>query len=175
MFKRISFWQLIPFVVLALIVSGCKVALAPNYDKELVAAITNSSTVAMQFFASITSGTTNKTFKDRAETYAKLIGQFDALEIQARVRVQPWNQASEKIKELLTKTLVQIAKDPNIKADMDKDSPTAYAMYAISNIFRKMKTTDEKVGMTADEVAGFKSTFDFSMDQALTYENYLER
>ena len=155
-----------PFAVL-LLASACVTQLAPDYDRALVERLNSTNVGLMEFFASTSSGTRVTSFGERKPTYDSLIGRLNALVIQARSRPIPENSVTEKVNAALEKRGVQIVDDG--------DTPTATALEKISETMVKMRDTDLKQGVTPFEVAAFKGQVSIYMDQAMTYENYLER
>ena len=154
-------------IALLLLVSACVTQLAPDYDQALVNRLNSTNEALMEFFASASQGVKPSAFGDRKATYDNLIGRLDALIIQARSRPIPENSVTEKVNEVLEKRGVQILDDG--------DTPSATALQRISETMVKMRDTDQKQGVTAFEVAAFKGQVSIYMDQAMTYENYLER
>lgn len=150
-----------------LLVSACATKLAPNYDKALVDGLISTNVKLMEFFASTSSGTTKDTFATRTNTYSNIIGRLDALVIQSRARPIPTNDITKKVNEYLEKKGVQILDGG--------DTPSATALEKISETMSKMRDTDIKQGVTAFEVAAFKGQVVIFMDQAMTYESFLER
>ena len=159
--------KLVIIISIALIIGGCPALLAPNYDKALVDGLTSINTNTMEFFASVSGGTKNVDFSERKDKYSSLIGGFDALAIQAKARPVPKNKVTDKVNELLDKRGVAILNDD--------EAPSSTAITKISETLEKMKSTDQKQGVTAHEVLAFKNQVTIYMDQALTYESFLER
>lgn len=153
--------------IVLLLLPGCAAQLAPDYDQALVDGLVSINTEVMQYFASVSSGTTKDTFSEREDSYNKLIGSLDALEIQAKARPFPKNDATEKINEFLSERGVNM-----LESD---EAPSAYALKKISETITKMRDTDKKQGITAVEVLAFKGQTVIYLDQALTYESFLER
>ncbi|NIW84999.1 MAG: hypothetical protein GWN09_00060 [Gammaproteobacteria bacterium] len=152
---------------LVLLASACATTLAPNYDKALVDGLTATNMKLMEHFAATSAGTASDTFDKRESTYNNLIGRLDALVIQARARPIPKNYVTEKVNAYLEKRGVQILDGG--------DTPSATALEKISGTMVKMRDTDKKQGVTPFEVAAFKGQVVIFMDQALTYETFLER
>lgn len=168
MLKRVTYWQSILLVFVALTLGGCAAALAPSYDKELVDGLISNNTAALEFLASLSLGTTKETFESqRKEKYSIIIGRFDGLAIQAGARPVPKNNVTEAINGFLSKRGASISGDT--------DAPSAHAIAQISVTFSKMRNTDAKQGLTVVEVQAFKNQVVIYMDQALTYERFLER
>lgn len=158
-------WLTLAFGVLLL--SACAARLAPSYDKTLVDGITTVNTNVMELFASVSSGTKAATYSKRQATYDKLIGQLDALAIQANARPEPKSKITQAVNEALRKRGIPVVDSSG--------TPSAAALDAISGTLAKMKQTDKKQGLTAFEVKAFKGQVAIYMDQALTYENFLNR
>jgi len=154
-------------IALLLLTSACVTQLAPDYDRALVERLNTTNVALMEFFASTSPGVKQTSFAERKKTYDSLIGQLDALTIQARSRPIPENAVTEKVNAALEKRGVQILDDG--------DTPSATALEKISEAMVKMRDTDLKQGVTPIEVAAFKGLASIYMDQAMTYENYLER
>ena len=159
------------WIISFLFLSACATTLAPSYDQAIVNGLQSTSQKLMQFFASTTSGTTSGTaraaFDDRQVTYDNIIGSLDALVIQARARPIPKNSVTERVNAALEKRGVRVL-------DGD-DAPSASAMQEISKTMVKMRDTDRKQGVTAFEVLAFRNQVEIYLDQAITYETYLER
>jgi hypothetical protein len=141
--------------------------MAPNYDKAIVDGLTSTNTKLMELFASTSSGTSKENFEQREKTYNSLIGSLDALTIQAKARPVPKNKITEKVNEYLTSRGVNV-----LEGD---DAPSATALAKISESIVKMRDTDKKQGVTATEVSAFKGQVVIYLDQAITYESFLER
>ncbi|MGV6808818.1 MAG: hypothetical protein ACWA5U_02980 [bacterium] len=154
------------FFVLGL--SACSASLAPNYNKVVVDGLISHSESLMTLFATIAGGTQTKTFPQRAPNYARLIGQLDALTIHARARPVP--------NKKLLNTVNQYLQDRDQQPFMVmSDIPSVGALEKINQVLLKMRDTDKKQGLTAFEVAAFKGIVVIHLDQALTYENFLQR
>ncbi|MFT6254463.1 MAG: hypothetical protein ACJATV_000712, partial [Granulosicoccus sp.] len=57
----------------------------------------------------------------------------------------------------------------------ENSAPSAYALQQVSNQLVKMKQVDCQSGLTKNVVALFKNAVTTSMDQAITYESFLNR
>ncbi|MGO3182660.1 MAG: hypothetical protein ACTIJ9_07495 [Aequorivita sp.] len=128
---RLSFLTLLSAVLLL----GCHAALAPAYDQAIVQKVTESTELAMQFFAEVDGGTHSDNFYSRQTTYNKLIGAFESLKLQAKARPVPKNIALDKINTLL--------QEKGSSAITD-DYPSAFAFEQIANTFRRMKKIDRE-------------------------------
>lgn len=154
------------FSILAFL-TGCTAQLAPLYDKAIVDNITTSNKEIMTLFASVSNGTTSSSFQTRADNYNKAIGSIDALEIQTKARPIPKSDIVEAVNEWLSKR-----ETDKITEDL---APSAIALKGISNTLTKMRDTDSKQGLTSFEVMAFKKQTSIYMDQAITYESFLQR
>jgi len=155
------------WLLLLISTAGCSTQLAPDYDKAIVDGLIQTNTEMMEFFASIVDGTKPQSFVDREKTYIKLIGKFDALALQAGARPIPSNEITQKITQRLEERGFTIVDDGK--------GPSATAMIKIAETLQKCRDTDKKQGVTKTEVALFKGQASIYMDQALTYEQFLER
>ncbi len=167
---RLTFqlWQKI-FLVQLLFLVGCATQLAPAYDKNVADGLNASSVDAMTLFATMSSGTKAQDFATRADRYANLIGKLDALALAAGARPLPKNKVTDSINRFLEK------RGASVLSDDDATPPSAYAIRQISATLSKMRDTDQKQGVTAYEVIAFKGQASIYFDQAITYENFLQR
>lgn len=164
--KYVNIRTAIPLFLVLLLV-GCATQLAPNYDKAIVDGLTSTNVKLMEHFASVSSGTNNSTYSQRKDTYNSLIGNLDALAIQAESRPMPDNRVIKKIDKFLEKRgLNPLGVD---------DAPSATALKNMSKQIVMMRDTDEKQGITPIEAQTFKGNVVIFMDQALTYESFLKR
>ncbi len=154
------------FLLFLILLSGCKATLAPAYDQAIVDRVTQSSELAMRFFAEVEGGTESERFGQRESTYNILIGAFESLKLQAKARPVPENVALEKINELLQ------AKGSNA---VSGEYPSAFAFEKIAETFRKMKEIDSRQGLKPLALQAFKGQVEIFLDQAITYESFLKR
>jgi hypothetical protein len=159
--------NVVVMAVLTSIVVGCATQLAPLYDKALVDGITAVNTDVMTLFASMAGGSVKGTYQERSDKYDKAIGTVDALAIQSAARPVPTNRGSEAANKWLEKRHVPPLTEGEI--------PSAIALREISKTIQKMRETDQKQGVTATEVSAFKNQVVIYMDQAVTYEAFLQR
>lgn len=166
-------------LVLAFSVAGCAVQLAPPYDKAVVEGLNTANTETMTLLASVDNGTNNdddkRTFPAREEKYNALIGKLDALAILAGARPMPKNPVVEAISRLLAKRHEKASAGAEPLKDDDSTPPSAHAIRRISGTLAKMRDTDRKQGVTAYEAKAFKGQVEIYFDQAITYENFLQR
>jgi len=154
------------FLLALFLFGGCEVTLAPAYDQAIVEKVTESSDLAMRFFAEVAGGTSSETFGVREPIYNVLIGAFESLKLQAKARPVPENVALEKINELLQ------AKGSNA---ISGEYPSAFAFEKIAETFKKMKHTDRENGIKPLALQAFKGQVEIFLDQAITYESFLKR
>ena len=153
--------------VLLFFVTACVTTLAPNYDKAIVDGLVSVNERMMEHFAASSSGVSASTYHKREKDYNSIIGTLDALAIQAKVRPIPRNNITEKVNENLRTRGIEIPEDEGV--------PSATALEKISETITKMRDTDKKQGVTSFEVRAFKGQTVIYLDQALTYESFLER
>ena len=159
--------KLIPTLAVVLTFSACATQLAPPYDKALVDGMASTNKEVMSLFATASGGTSQGSFDTRAASYNKAIGGVDALEIQAKARPLP----KTKVTEIANKYLTQ----RGLPALTDDQIPSATALHKVSETITKMRDTDRKQGLTGMEVRAFKGQAAVYLDQAITYESFLER
>jgi hypothetical protein len=167
MTRKVLNWHLLILIPLFLMLTGCATKLAPSYDKAIVDGLISANTTVMEFFASVSGGTQKDTFDQRKEKYSNLVGRFDALALQAKARPVPNNKIIDKINDFLSKR--------NVPIPDDSETASVTAMAKISETLVKMRDTDKKQGVTGYEVQAFKNQVTIYLDQALTYESFLER
>ena len=160
-------WKASVTLFMALTLGACATQLAPNYDKALVEGITAVNAQAMELFAAVSSGTKAASFPSREEKYNQVIGRLDALVIQAGARPVPKNKVADAVNDALKKRGIDLL--------ADDETPSATALKKISATLVKMRDTDRKQGITPYEALAFKNQAAIYMDQALTYESFLER
>lgn len=154
-------------ILLATLMVACTTQLAPLYDKVILDGITLANREAMTLFASAANGLEKESYGARAERYNQLIGSLDALEIQARARPVPKTKNIAAVNGWLEKR--------GLPAVTDDEIPSATAIGKISTSLKKMRDTDHKQGVSATEVQAFRNQVAIYMDQAITYESFLER
>ena len=154
---------------LAILVSGCAVQLAPPYDKAIADGLATANTETMTLLASVSAGTKSATYSKREDKYNDLIGKLEALALQAGARPMPKNKVTDAINKALEK------RDGKALPDDDVTPPSAHAIHKVAETLTKMRDTDKKQGVTAFEVTAFKGQIVIYFDQAITYENFLQR
>jgi hypothetical protein len=157
----------VTLIFLITILTSCTVQLAPKYDAALFNGLTNANVKIMELFASVSSGTNNSTFSQRDKNYNAVIGLIDALALQSKARPIPENSITEKVNTYL--------ESKGIAPMTDKGAPSANSLEEVSKNLSKMKEVDSKMGLKSNVVKVFKNAVIISMDQALTYESFLDR
>ncbi len=152
---------------ISLFISGCATQLAPKYDIALYQGISNANAKVMELFAWLASGSEAASFSKREAIYNATIGLIDALIIQAKARPMPDSTLVKKINSYLEQR--------GMSALSDAASPSATALETLSSTLVKMKELDKASGLKPKLVALFKNAAVISMDQALTYESFLNR
>jgi hypothetical protein len=171
MYRTLAAWSRARLLAVAfsLFLVGCATQLAPPYDKVVVDGLNGANTATMTFLAATSAGTDKATFSAREAQYNALIGRLEALAIEAGARPMPKNKITDLVNKLLEKRGAQPL------ADDDETPPSAHAIKRIAETLTKMRDTDRKQGVTAYEVQAFKGQCVVYFDQALTYENFLQR
>lgn len=166
--KQWSYARLLLLVAVLSLV-GCATQLAPPYDKSIAEGLSAANTEAMTLIASTSQGTDKSTFAPREDKYNTLIGKLDALALSAGARPMPKNKVTDAINRILEK------RGGKPLDDDDATPPSAHSIRKVAETLTKMRDTDRKQGVTAHEVRGFKGQLVIYFDQAITYENFLER
>jgi hypothetical protein len=164
-------WSYTHFLLVAifLAMAGCSTQLAPPYDKNVAEGLSAASTETMTLLATASQGTENSTFSSREEKYNELIGKIEALALSAGARPMPKNKVTDSINKVLNNR-----GGKPIEND-DSTPPSAHSIKKIADALTKMRDTDKKQGVTAYEVRAFKGQILIYFDQAITYENFLQR
>lgn len=160
-------WRILLALLALLLAAGCATQLAPAYDKAIVDGLRSSNREAMILFATLAAESESKSYPARAATYNQLIGTLDALEMQSRARPMPKGAGHEAANKLLEKRGLPVVGDD--------EAPSATALNRMSAILSKMRDTDRKQGLSPTEVQAFKGQMSIYMDQAMTYEAFLQR
>jgi hypothetical protein len=77
------------FLLVMLSISGCALRLVPDFDRTIVDGLSKANEQTQVFLASVQKGTKPSGFSARKGTYNSLIGQFEALRVQAAARPAP--------------------------------------------------------------------------------------
>ncbi len=146
--------------------SACTITLAPSYDADLYRGINTLNSQVLALFVSVPAG--GDSCDAHTATYDKVIGLSEALAMQSRARPMPDNKIINKLTELL--------KDSEQDFDLSDEPPSAGSLDEIQKVLTKMKIDhcdDGKVGIIAKQT--YKVAIVTSMDQAITYEAFLNR
>ncbi len=148
-----------------LMLAGCTIKLAPDYDPSIVDGLTKANQDAHVFFASVAAGSDRTDYPKKEGTYDQLIGEIDALRLDAAARPEP---PPPEFLGLLA------SKHPN-DAPPQLKSPTPEILGNMAKRLTAMRVHHRDHGLSADDVEDAKLSFDQKMDQALTYEKALKR
>jgi hypothetical protein len=159
--------QVVAAFGMVLLFAACSMRMAAHYDQAVVDGLTAISEETMTQLAANAGGTRAATYAKRQKSYNELIGRIDALILQMRARPMPKNRFLERVNENLAVRGIQVLKDDQ--------TPSAGALKQVLRTVEKMQEVDKKQGLTATEVTAFKHQVMIYLDQALTYENFLER
>ncbi|MCP4318202.1 MAG: hypothetical protein GY789_19860, partial [Hyphomicrobiales bacterium] len=85
------------FTILAtlMVLSGCAIKLAPDYDKSIIDGLTKANEQTLILFATVSSGVSSATYAKREEAYNTQIGMFEAIAIQIKARPVPRSQIKQ--------------------------------------------------------------------------------
>lgn len=164
-------WSSVRLLGLAIFfsVAGCATQLAPPYDKNVAEGLGAANTETMILLAAASQGTDKSSFSSREDKYNNLIGKLDAIALSAGARPMPKNKVTDAINKLLVKRGVKPIDDD------DSTPPSSHSIKKIAETLTKMRDTDKKQGVTAFEAQAFKGQIAVYFDQAITYENFLQR
>lgn len=152
--------------------TSCAVSLSPKFDQNIIDELGASSTEVFQLMAAISEGTSNADFDKRNDEYNSVIGRLEALELQIDARPIPKNKLLEKTIGKVNKRLQEKGITTVSATDI---APSATAVKHIMENILKMKATDKRQGVTATELKAFKGNVQIYLDQAITYESYLNQ
>ncbi|WP_336751768.1 hypothetical protein [Aeromonas hydrophila] len=171
MLVALNRWPYVSVLLVAVLLSiaGCATQLAPPYDKNVAEGLVAANTESMTLMAAVSQGTDKNSFSSREEKYNELIGKLDALALSAGARPMPKNKVTDAINKLLEK------RGGKPIDDDDSTPPSAHSIKRIAETLVDMRNVDRKQGVTAYEVQTFKRQLVIYLDQAITYENFLQR
>ena len=159
---------LLVFFACLLLLVGCTVKLAPDFDRAILDGLIKTNEQTLVHFAAVSLGVKSANFGEREATYNSLIGKFDALRIQVLSRPTP--------QPMLARLLGIGASGASKPDDIEVfAAPTAKILVKVIGTLIKMRDTDRDIGLSSFIVEGFKRSYEASIDQALTYEKALER
>jgi hypothetical protein len=162
---------LVLFLGACLFDAGCAVSLAPKFDQNIVDNLSVTSTEIFQLLAEVSAGTAKTDYDKRDAKYNHVIGKLEALALQINARPVPKNKIVSKIIGKANDRLKQRGVSTLISSG--DTAPSATAIKNVLANIRKMKDTDKLQGVTAFEVQAFKGNIELFLDQALTYERFL--
>ena len=120
----------------------------------------------LQLFAALAGPGARPPYAEREATYNELIGSFDSLRIQALARPVSDSRIAE---ELVASAGVDL-KTEDIK---DIQNPTPEILQKIIDTLTRMRQVDSEGRLSAGMLPGFKTPYEISIDQALTFEQAL--
>lgn len=152
--------------------SSCTVSLAPRFDQNIVDELSTSSVDVFGLLAEVADGVSKESFDKRSDEYNSVIGRLDALELQIEARPMPENKVLEKIMSKVNKKL----QDKGLATISATDTaPSATAVKNIMANITQMKAADKHEGLNMLTVKTFRGDIQLYLDQAITYESYLNR
>lgn len=163
-FRLVRVRLLAAFLLLGGLLAACTTQLAPAYSPALVQGLQTLNQQAMQLFAQTAGGVPQATFPQRQETYTALIGQANALANLARARPDPAGLPKFVESKLRDWTKVQTFA-----------APTGDILTKIAGGLSTMRDSDQQAGLTPQEAQLFQGGFNIDIQQALMYENALNR
>ena len=154
-----------------LLISGCTIRLAPQFDQQIVDNLSNTSIQLLEHLAAVSGGVSKSDFEKRAETYNNLIGEIEALELRIKARPVPESRIGNKVINKANETLQK--KGITTLLTANDIAPSATALSQIRKNIETMKKADAENGLSPTEVQAFKGNIVLFLDQALTYERHL--
>lgn len=155
-------------IVIAIFFASCKAQLAPHYDKAVAQGVRDISTLTLEFFSSSDGGLLYENIETSNKSYSRIIGLTESVIVQSNTRPIPDNKAIKKINQQLAKKGLNLL-------DVSKELPSTEALRNVLKQINKLKETQGIRDVSALEIRTFKGNILISLDQALTYENYLKR
>jgi hypothetical protein len=162
---------LICFALCMLLAAGCATQLAPLYDQAIFDGLTATNKDVQTLFASLGASVTKESYAGRADTYTRIVGSLNALEMQAKARPLPSSNRIDEINTVLAKSgLTPLALDPQFSA-----FPSARAIHGASGTLQMMSNIDRQSGLRGDELRAFENQASTFLSQAIAYETFLKR
>ncbi|TBA72902.1 hypothetical protein [Rhizobium ruizarguesonis] len=169
--SRSLYCRIAYLLIVGAFVAACTTQLAPSYDASIFEGLTASNKDVQTLFASLTPAVSNKTYGAREPVYNHIIGQLDALEIQARSRPIPSPITLERANTMLSSNgLGPLSNDSKFT-----DFPSARSIHDASETIKKMRLVDQRDGLRGAEISAFENQTDVYLAQAITYEAFLKR
>lgn len=153
--------------------SSCAASLAPKFSQGILDNLSSSSTDIFQLFAEVSAGVPSSSFTSREAKYNNLIGKLEALDMQIKARPMPSNKVINKIINSVNESLSKRGIATSITAGTI--APSATALENILSNITTMKTQDHNAGLTQLQAAAFRGNIILFLDQALTYEGFLNK
>lgn len=145
---------------------ACSTQFVPKSDVALYKGITDTNVKIMELFATVSAGSDSNTCSERLSLYNSSIGSIDALALQSKARPMPENSITKQVNGNLESRGIRV-----LTGDV---APSANALENVSRQLVKMKEVDCISGLSVSAVELFKNAVIISMDQAITYESFLE-
>lgn len=150
--------------------SGCAVKFAPAFDQSISDSLNSANKDMQTLFSSIpSSGVKESTFKSRQESYAKVLGELKAAQLQITARLNPAtpdiNEVNKFLKSISAPALVPTS---NVV-------PSAGSVASVIDTITVMQSHDQSSGLLSGDIKAFQGQANIYMTQALAYENFLKR
>lgn len=154
-----------------LLAAACTTQLAPAYDQAIVGGLASANQDVQTLFAALGTGVGKETYGTRVESYSHIIGELNALEIQAKSRPIPGSDGLAAANKVLSANGIgQLTNDPQFTS-----YPSARAIHDTSVTISTMRDADRAAGIHGDELKAFQNQASVFLTQAITYENFLKR
>ena len=152
--------------------TACTVQFAPAYDQIIADGLATANKDMQTLFATMGTAVTKDTFKTRADSYAKIIGELNALEIQVKTRPAPsaaitLTEANAALRKI---GITPMDADPNFS-----NMPSARAIHDTANTLTHMRDLDATAGVRGDALKAFANQANIFISQAIAYESFLKR
>ncbi|HLZ66295.1 MAG TPA: hypothetical protein VKQ29_08695 [Aliidongia sp.] len=154
-----------------MLATACTTQLAPAYDQAISDGLIAANKDVQTLFATIGPGVGKETYPARADAYNNVIGELNALEIQAKARPIPDSIGLTEANKILSANgISQLTNDPKFT-----NYPSARSIDDASLTIATMRAADQKAGLHGDEIKAFQNQTSIFLMQAITYENFLKR
>jgi hypothetical protein len=161
---------LLSVCLLSSLLAGCTAQLAPAYDQNISDGLDGANKDIQTLFAWIGDSVSKDTFKTRSESYNKIIGELNALELQAKLRPSPQGLVNiNNVNAALQKSgVTQI--DPNFA-----DVPSVRSIHDTSDTMSHMRDFDAAGGLRGGQLKALENQALTFLSQAIAYESFLKR
>jgi hypothetical protein len=165
-----SRWLALIFgMLIAVMLSGCAIQLAPDYDAKLHEGLVEANKDALTLFAKVETGSKQTEYAKLSDEYASVIASFDALRQRAVARQNPpLTQRLARMKFFAS--FCDAKNDPE-----DCLSSTNRALDGMVNVLRQLRDTHQVRDLSVERVDTLRKSYDQKIDQALTVETALKR